>query len=144
MENIIRSNYIPYVILWFQNLNFYIMTVQFHYQIIHIKIFWYKDVIDELNEDDDKQVVRILKDIKRRERLYFSIPNILMIIGLVSLLVFLTLRIKPVTKINNICTLGAFLSVISSLTLKECYKSNSLEKLAAEKKAIIRDINKSK
>lgn len=103
-----------------------------------------KDVIDELNEDDDKQVVRILKDIKRRERLYFSIPNILMIIGLVSLLVFLTLRIKPVTKINNICTLGAFLSVISSLTLKECYKSNSLEKLAAEKKAIIRDINKSK
>ena len=89
-----------------------------------------KDVIDELNEDDDKQVVRILKDIKRRERLYFSIPNILMIIGLVSLLVFFTL--------------GAFLSVISSLTLKECYKSNSLEKLAAEKKAIIRDINKSK
>ena len=25
MENIIRSNYIPYVILWFRNLNFYIM-----------------------------------------------------------------------------------------------------------------------
>ena len=31
MENIIRSNYIPYVILWFQNLNFYIVTVQFRY-----------------------------------------------------------------------------------------------------------------
>ena len=93
-----------------------------------------------LIEDDDKEVARILKDVKRKERIYFSLPNILMVIGLVSLLVILTLRVEPITKINNFCTLGAFLSVIISLTLKECYKANSLEKLALEKKQIIRDI----
>ena len=103
-----------------------------------------KELMDELTEDDDKQVVRILNDVKHRERLYFSLPNILMLIGLVSLLVILTLRVKPVTKINNICTLMAFLSVISSFALKKWYKSNLLKKIAAEKKTIIRDIIKSK
>ena len=53
-----------------------------------------KELMDELTEDDDKQVVRILNDVKHRERLYFSLPNILMLIGLVSLLVILTLRLN--------------------------------------------------
>lgn len=96
-----------------------------------------KELMDELTEDDDKQVVRTLKDVKHRERLYFSLPNILMLIGLVSLLVILTLRVKPVTKINNICTLMAFLSVISSFALKKWYKSNLLKKIAAEKKQLL-------
>ena len=92
-----------------------------------------KELMDELTEDDDKQVVRILNDVKHRERLYFSLPNILMLIGLVSLLVILTLRVKPLTKINNICTLMAFLSVISSFALKNGINQICLRKLRLKK-----------
>lgn len=43
-------------------------------------------------------------------------------------------------KISNVCTVGAFLAVILNLTVKEYYRFHSLEKLAAERKEIIKDI----
>lgn len=99
-----------------------------------------KEELDMLNEDNEEEVTESLKEKNRRERLYFMLPDILMIIGLVSLLMILTLRIQPLIKISNVCTVGAFLAVILNLTVKEYYRSNSLEKLAAERKEIIKDI----
>lgn len=96
-----------------------------------------KEELDMLNEEE---VTESLKEKKRRERLYFMLPDILMITGLVSLLMILTLRIQPLIKISNVCTVGAFLAVILNLTVKEYYRSHSLEKLAAERKEIIKDI----
>ena len=96
-----------------------------------------KEELDILNEEE---VTEPLKEKKRRERLYFMLPDILMITGLVSLLMILTLRIQPLIKISNVCTVGAFLAVILNLTVKEYYRSHSLEKLAAERKEIIKDI----
>ena len=96
-----------------------------------------KEELDMLNEEE---VTEPLKEKKRRERLYFMLPDILMITGLVSLLMILTLRIQPLIKISNVCTVGAFLAVILNLTVKEYYRSHSLEKLAAERKEIIKDI----
>lgn len=98
----------------------------------------------EEKEDDDKQVVSIFNVIKRREKFYFSLPSILAVIGLVSLLIILTLRVKPQPKINNVCTLVAFLSVIVSLMLKECYKAKLLEQLANERREIIRDMKENR
>lgn len=99
-----------------------------------------KEELDMLNENNEEEVTESLKEKKRRERLYFMLPDILMGAGLVGLLMILTLRIEPLVKISNVCTVGAFLAVILNLTVKEYYKSNSLEKLAAERKEIIKDI----
>lgn len=99
-----------------------------------------EELLDMLNEDNEEEVTEAVKEKKRRERLYFMLPDILMITGLVSLLMILTLRIQPLIKISNVCTVGAFLAVILNLTVKEYYRSHSLEKLAAERKEIIKNI----
>ena len=99
-----------------------------------------EELLDMLNEDNEEEVTEAVKEKKRRERLYFMLPDILMITGLVSLLMILTLRIQPLIKISNVCTVVAFLAVILNLTVKEYYRSHSLEKLAAERKEIIKDI----
>lgn len=90
--------------------------------------------------EDERSVVDVLKSVKRREKFYFSLPSIVAVIGLISLLVILTLRVEPQPKINNVCTLVAFLSVITNLLLKECYKDKSLKQLADERREIIKDI----
>lgn len=90
--------------------------------------------------EDERSVVDVLKSVKRREKFYFSLPSIVAVIGLVSLIVILTLRVEPQPKINNVCTLVAFLSVITNLLLKECYKDKSLKQLADERREIIKDI----
>ena len=90
--------------------------------------------------EDERSVVDMLKSVKRREKFYFSLPSIVAVIGLVSLIVILTLRVEPQPKINNVCTLVAFLSVITNLLLKECYKDKSLKQLADERREIIKDI----
>lgn len=96
-----------------------------------------KETDTVLEESDDSHVVEMIKFIKRREKIYFSLPSILVVLGLVCLLIILTLRVEPQPFINNICTLIAFLSVIVGLMLRECYKAKELENLVNERKEII-------
>ena len=96
-----------------------------------------REELDSLYEDNENSINDTLEEKKRRERRYFMLPDIFMIIGLVSLLMILTLRIEPLTKISNVCTVGAFLLVILNLTIKEYYKSDSIKELATNRRKII-------
>ena len=99
-----------------------------------------REELDSLYEDNENSIDDTLEEKKRRERRYFMLPDIFMIIGLVSLLMILTLRIEPLTKISNVCTIGAFLLVILNLTIKEYYKSDSIRKLATNRRKIIKNM----
>ena len=96
-----------------------------------------REELDSLYEDNENSIDDTLEEKKRRERRYFMLPDIFMIIGLVSLLMILTLRIEPLTKISNVCTIGAFLLVILNLTIKEYYKSDLIKELATNRRKII-------
>lgn len=100
------------------------------------------DINEIIAEDDDeKSDIRTLCiRQEKKEAICHLLASLIAVLGLVALLIILTIRINPVSIINNTLTVIAFLSVIINLILKEYYKSNSLKKVANERKKIREDL----
>lgn len=92
------------------------------------------------NDEGTTNVLDINK-IRKKEAMRFKIASSIGVIGLIALLIILTIRIEPISHVNDVLTIIAFLSVIISLFLKDYYKANSLKTLDAEKKKLMKDLS---
>lgn len=92
------------------------------------------------HENKDINIYKLLNNQKTKELIYYKIASIIAVLGLVSLLIILTLRISAMSYINNTLTVIAFLSVIINLLLKDYYKANSLKKIEHQKKQLIKNL----
>jgi len=98
-----------------------------------------KEMVSE-HENKDINIYKLLNNQKTKELIYYKIASIIAVLGLVSLLIILTLRISAMSYINNTLTVIAFLSVIINLLLKDYYKANSLKKIEHQKKQLIKNL----
>lgn len=108
---------------------------KFFLDLIHTSNTLVEDV-----DENDQQINEIVATTKQKQKVAFYIPSFFFGIGLITMLVILTVRMVPYSKISNIFTLIAFGAVILNLLFKECYKRTTLQQLADNRKKIMEDL----
>lgn len=96
-------------------------------------------IIEDLENEDDAEIEKLLQYGKRTEQYHFNIAKAIVTIGIFLFLVILAwnnIFPKYVATINNVLTIFAFLTVVLNLLIKDNYRAKSLEKIANMKKNI--------
>jgi hypothetical protein len=90
----------------------------------------------------DNKVKRESYDLpKNRTKINIWLASSIAIVGLISLFIILTLRIRSNTYVNNTFTIVAFFFVILNLLLREYYKANTLKIMKKKRNALINNLN---
>ena len=109
-------------------------------QKFFIDLIYTSNTVVEDVDENNQQINEIVETTKQKQKIIFYIPSFFFGIGIITMLVILTVRMVPYSKISNIFTLIAFGAVILNLLFKECYKHTILQQLADDRRKIMEDL----
>ena len=109
-------------------------------QKFFIDLIYTSNTFVEDVDENNQQINEIVETTKQKQKIIFYIPSFFFGIGIITMLVILTVRMVPYSKISNIFTLIAFGAVILNLLFKECYKHTTLQQLADDRRKIMEDL----